>query len=83
VADWIHENGMKLVEMMGFEPTTPALRRQCSPAELHPHLAVFFAGFHGSGPGRSKSISSAFRISRSQAVSVDFLPRQRRSVNSE
>ncbi len=22
---------------MGFEPTTPALRTRCSPAELHPH----------------------------------------------
>ena len=24
------------VEMGGFEPPTPALRRQCSPTELHP-----------------------------------------------
>ncbi len=26
-----------LVEMKGFEPSTPALRTRCSPAELHPH----------------------------------------------
>ena len=25
-----------MVEMGGFEPPTPALRRQCSPPELHP-----------------------------------------------
>lgn len=29
-----------VVEMRGFEPLTPALRRQCSPAELHPHNNV-------------------------------------------
>jgi hypothetical protein len=27
-----------LVEMKGFEPSTPALRTRCSPAELHPLL---------------------------------------------
>ena len=29
----------EMVEMIGFEPTTPAVQGRCSPIELHPHFS--------------------------------------------
>ncbi len=37
IISWNH-----LVEMKGFEPSTPALRTRCSPAELHPHNPLHY-----------------------------------------
>ena len=32
----LEREGRKVVEARGFEPLTPAMRTQCSPAELRP-----------------------------------------------
>ena len=57
--------GAKLVEVNGFEPSTPGLQSRCSPAELHPPK-------HGMvGSGRFELPTSSLSGTRSNQLSYE------------
>jgi hypothetical protein len=55
-----------LVEMKGFEPSTPALRTRCSPAELHPHAGGEITTAFRQCQGRDRPAVAAFVASSSR-----------------
>src|SRR5208283_5471455 len=75
--------------MKGFEPSTPALRTRCSPAELHPHKppiyrvyaqvsSACFSGYLSQEPANSGPVSDR-RAFRRKATSKARLLRSARN----